>query len=156
MKTIILASNNPVKIQATLQGFQRMFPAEEFSIRQVSVPSDVSAQPSSDQETYQGASDRVEKAFLMNPEADFWVGIEGGVEEADGELSAVCFFHSAFDAHPEIGLRVYHEGVFDPVARSLVGLLVRKGLGADAGWDRYLPDAELFAGNMRWKPCKVA
>jgi inosine/xanthosine triphosphatase len=91
MKTIILASNNPVKIQATLQGFQRMFPAEEFSIRQVSVLSGVSAQPFSDQETYQGASNRVETAMRMNPEADFWVGIEGGVEEADGELNAFAW-----------------------------------------------------------------
>lgn len=91
MKTIILASNNPVKIQAALQGFQRMFPAEEFAIRQVSVPSGVSSQPFSDQETYQGASNRVEAAFQREPEADFWVGIEGGVEEEDGQLSAFAW-----------------------------------------------------------------
>lgn len=91
MKTIIIASNNPVKIQAALQGFQRMFPAEEFTIRQLSVPSGVNSQPFTDQETYLGASNRVDAAFQMDPQADFWVGIEGGVEEQDGELSAFAW-----------------------------------------------------------------
>lgn len=91
MKTIIIASNNPVKIQAALQGFQRMFPAEEFTIRQLSVPSGVSSQPFTDQETYLGACNRVDAAFQMDQQADFWVGIEGGVEEQDGELSAFAW-----------------------------------------------------------------
>ena len=72
MKTIILASNNPVKIQAALQGFQRMFPGEEFTIREVSVPSGVSDQPFSDQETYRGAVNRVDGAIKMDSEAAFW------------------------------------------------------------------------------------
>jgi inosine/xanthosine triphosphatase len=91
MKTILLASKNPVKIQAALQGFQRMFPGEEFTIQQVTVPSGVSNQPISDQETYRGALNRVDSAFKLNPQADFWVGIEGGVEEKDGELSAFAW-----------------------------------------------------------------
>ena len=91
MKTIIIASNNPVKIQAALQGFQRMFPAEEFTIRQLSVPSGVNSQPFTDQETYLGACNRVDSAFQMDPQADFWVGVEGGVEEQDGELSAFAW-----------------------------------------------------------------
>jgi inosine/xanthosine triphosphatase len=91
MKTILLASKNPVKIQAALQGFQRMFPGEEFTIQQVSVPSGVSDQPFSDQETYRGAVNRVDNAYVLNSQADFWVGIEGGVEEKDGELSAFAW-----------------------------------------------------------------
>jgi inosine/xanthosine triphosphatase len=91
MKTILLASNNPVKVQAALNGFQRMFPEEEFTIRQISVPSGVSVQPFSDKETYQGAVNRVDAAFKLDPQADYWVGIEGGVEEEDGELSAFAW-----------------------------------------------------------------
>ena len=68
-----------------------MFPAEEFTIRQVSVPSGVSNQPFSDQETYRGALNRVDRAVKLDPDADFWVGIEGGVEERDGELSAFAW-----------------------------------------------------------------
>ena len=30
MKTIIIASSNPVKARAALNGFRRMFPAEPF------------------------------------------------------------------------------------------------------------------------------
>ena len=91
MKTIILASNNPVKIQAAQQGFERMFPSEQFEVRPVSVPSGVSAQPASDPETYQGALNRVEAAFELHPQADFWVGIEGGVDDRQGELCAFAW-----------------------------------------------------------------
>ena len=41
MKKIIVASNNPVKIRATLEGFQTMFPSEVFEIMGISVPSGV-------------------------------------------------------------------------------------------------------------------
>jgi non-canonical (house-cleaning) NTP pyrophosphatase len=41
MKSIILASTNPVKRDAVLTGFLRMFPHEEFFINEISVPSGV-------------------------------------------------------------------------------------------------------------------
>lgn len=85
MKTILVASQNPVKIQAVRDGFERMFPLGHFSVKGVSVPSGVSDQPMSAQETYQGAWNRVQAAKASGA-ADFWVGIEGGVEEIDGAL----------------------------------------------------------------------
>jgi inosine/xanthosine triphosphatase len=81
MKKIIVASHNPVKLQATLDGFQRMFPGEIFTVEGVSVSSGVSEQPSNDTETYQGALGRAKNARLAMPEADFWVGLEGGIEQ---------------------------------------------------------------------------
>ena len=81
MKTIALASHNPVKIQATLNAFQRMFPGEHFEIDGLSVSSGVPEQPMSDTETLQGAIQRAKNAAAMLPEADYWVGIEGGVED---------------------------------------------------------------------------
>jgi len=50
-KQIVVASTNPVKLLAVLNGFQRMFPGDEFEIQGVSVPSGVSDQPLSDAET---------------------------------------------------------------------------------------------------------
>ena len=81
MKKIIIASKNPVKINATLSGFQKMFPNEQFEIECISVPSDVSEQPKNDSETFFGAQNRASNACKEKPGADFCVGIEGGIEE---------------------------------------------------------------------------
>jgi inosine/xanthosine triphosphatase len=91
MKTIVLASHNPVKIQATRTGFQNMFPNEVFEIRTVSAPSGVGDQPMSSAETLLGAQNRAENASLLAPEADYWIGIEGGVEELDSDLTAFAW-----------------------------------------------------------------
>lgn len=78
---IIVASKNPVKIHSTLLGFQRMFPGSQFHLQGVSVPSGVPDQPISDTQTLEGATNRVNGASTLEPRADFWVGIEGGVED---------------------------------------------------------------------------
>lgn len=91
MKTIVLASNNPIKVQATLGGFQKMFPDEAFRVETVSVPSGVRDQPSSDEETLQGALNRANNAARLVPTADYWAGIEGGVEETGGEMAAFAW-----------------------------------------------------------------
>ncbi|MEL7247849.1 MAG: inosine/xanthosine triphosphatase [Bacteroidota bacterium] len=78
MPHIIVASRNPVKVQAALQGFEEMFPEQDFIAEGISVPSGVSDQPIGDEETYQGAWNRVQAAKGERPDADFWVGIEGG------------------------------------------------------------------------------
>lgn len=88
-KKIIVASNNPVKIEAARLGFEAMFPDAEFESEGVSVPSHVSDQPMTVQETIQGATHRAQNARSAKPEADYWVGIEGGV--ADSELGMQCF-----------------------------------------------------------------
>ncbi|MEQ8675201.1 MAG: inosine/xanthosine triphosphatase [Aggregatilineales bacterium] len=81
MVSIIVASKNPVKVESALQGFQRMFPETTFSARGLSVPSGVSDQPMTSDETLRGARNRAEGAREALPDADYWVGIEGGVEE---------------------------------------------------------------------------
>jgi len=91
MKTIALASSNPVKIRATLNGFRRMFPQEEFQVEGLVVPSGVPAQPMSDEETLRGAMLRAEAVSTLATGADYWVGIEGGVEDAGGEMSAFAW-----------------------------------------------------------------
>jgi non-canonical (house-cleaning) NTP pyrophosphatase len=55
---------------------------ETFELKIVSVPSGVSIQPMSSQETLRGAFNRAHGAFELIPTGDFWVGIEGGVEDA--------------------------------------------------------------------------
>lgn len=94
MKIIVLASKNPVKAQATRNGFQRMFPEETFEIHTISVPSNVKQQPMTDEETLQGALNRARNASHAIPEADYWVGIEGGVEDSiQNEMTAFAWVY---------------------------------------------------------------
>jgi inosine/xanthosine triphosphatase len=89
VKRIVVASANPVKIAAALDGFRRMFPQDEFTAQGISVASGVSAQPMTDAETLQGARNRAANAREQIPDADYWIGLEGGVQDLNGEME--CF-----------------------------------------------------------------
>lgn len=88
---VIVASANPVKVNAALGGFRRMFPDLTINSKSVSVASEVADQPLSDEETLAGAENRVSNALTAHPEADFWIGIEGGVQEVAGSLTAFAW-----------------------------------------------------------------
>lgn len=83
---IVVASTNPVKIECVRRGFGRVFPDAPLDVSGVSVLSGVSDQPMTDAETLTGATNRAHHARMACPDADFWVGIEGGVHEVDGAL----------------------------------------------------------------------
>lgn len=92
---ITIASKNPVKITAALQGFTRMFPPSPTTATDVthtalglSVPSGVPDQPLTGTSTLRGAYNRAVRARELEPGADYWVGIEGGVdtESSDSAL----------------------------------------------------------------------
>ena len=89
MPSITVASLNPVKLNAALAAFQQMFPQQRFSVDGVSVPSGVPDQPTSLSQTMAGARNRAEKARAARPNSDYWVGIEGGIE--DSPLGMTCF-----------------------------------------------------------------
>jgi len=80
MKKVIVTSGNPVKLEATKRGFEKMFPEGKFEFIIMSSPSDVPEQPVGDEETFQGAKNRIRNAQKKNPEAEFYVGIEGGID----------------------------------------------------------------------------
>lgn len=77
MVKVIVASQNPVKITAVKQAFAKMFPDQSFDFQSISVPSEVSNQPLSEEETQTGALNRVQNSSKII-DADYWVGIEGG------------------------------------------------------------------------------
>ena len=91
IKKVIVASKNPVKIQAVELGFQEMFPNEKFEFEGVSVPSEVSDQPMTNQETLAGANNRASNAQATITKAHFWVGIEGGIDTVDQEMEAFAW-----------------------------------------------------------------
>ena len=53
--------------------------------------SGVSEQPRSDDETRRGARNRARNACELQAEADFWVGLEGGIETIDEQLMAFAW-----------------------------------------------------------------
>lgn len=91
MIEIVIASTNPVKVQAVVNGFRRLFPDTKSQVSTVSVPSEVAHQPLSDEETLRGALNRSNNARRARPAADYWIGIEGGVQALNDELAAFAW-----------------------------------------------------------------
>lgn len=77
---VVVASLNPAKIKAVESAFTDSFPHTQFSFEGVSVASEVPDQPMSDLETKQGALNRVKNAKLAIEDADYYVGLEAGIE----------------------------------------------------------------------------
>lgn len=88
---IAVASFNPVKLEAVKSAFSTQFPQADLEVIPVSVSSGVSDQPLTDAETRQGARNRVENARQAVTDADYWVGLEGGVESLGRQLMAMAW-----------------------------------------------------------------
>lgn len=91
MQTIAIGSRNPVKAQAILAAFERMFPQQPFVAEGVSASSGVADQPMSDAETLTGARNRMRATQQCAPHADYWVGIEGGIEDRAEGMAAFAW-----------------------------------------------------------------
>ena len=90
-KRVIVASKNPVKINAIKFGFEDVFDNTDFDFEGVSVSSDISDQPMSVEETYQGALNRIKNAKKLVGKADFYCGIEGGLEIFEDQYYAFAW-----------------------------------------------------------------
>lgn len=88
---VLVASLNPVKVAAAKQAFAALFPDVAIAVSGIAVESGVSEQPRSDEETRLGARGRVENATRAQADADYWVGMEGGIQEFDGQLMAFAW-----------------------------------------------------------------
>ncbi|KAK4158257.1 inosine triphosphate pyrophosphatase-like protein [Chaetomidium leptoderma] len=143
--TIIVASKNPVKIAASQQAFTLMFPHTRVTAHGISVPSGVPDQPFSDATTLRGAQNRAELVRELHGstelKADYWVGIEGGVDEDP-------YFTESFDSNTALSSE---EG---PLLRSFAWAVVLGPVGGKMGKARtatyYLPreTAALVRGGM--------
>jgi len=88
---VVVASTNPVKIDATTRAFHRLFGDLGWQFKGVDVASGVPDQPMSDAESLTGAKNRVKAAATLKPKADYWVGIEGGSEERDNDIATFAW-----------------------------------------------------------------
>jgi non-canonical (house-cleaning) NTP pyrophosphatase len=69
MKKVIIASRNPVKINATQKAFENVF-SDRFDFEGVSADSLVSDQPMSNKETLEGATNRLKN--IKHIKADYF------------------------------------------------------------------------------------
>lgn len=121
MIRIVVASKNPVKLEAVSDGLSVFF-HEPVEIIGVSVESGVPDQPMSDLQTLEGAEIRVKNTQHQFPDFDFYVGIEGGVEESTAGLMAFAWIvistgtstgkarTAGFFLPPEVA-RLVHQGM---------------------------------------------
>lgn len=77
-------------MEAVKESLSALIP-EEIELTGVSVDSGVPDQPMNDAETLNGAETRVENAKLQFPGHDFYVGVEGGVEDSASGLMAFAW-----------------------------------------------------------------
>lgn len=91
MLKLLITSKNPVKINATRIAFEKMFPNESFELTSVSAESGVSDQPIGDEETITGAKNRVENAKKEISDADYYIGIEGGIEDSGVDVGVIAW-----------------------------------------------------------------
>ncbi|MEM1089825.1 MAG: inosine/xanthosine triphosphatase [Pseudomonadota bacterium] len=90
---VVVASKNPVKVGAARAAFEALFPDAVIEVVGVSVPSGVAEQPIGDEETRGGAAGRAAAARDAHPGADFWVGLEGGIDTIGAQLLAIAWMH---------------------------------------------------------------
>lgn len=77
---VAVGSTNPTKINAAKMAFAKIFPQETIDVVGLDVGSDIADQPKSITEALTGATNRAKKA-LEQADADFGVGLEGGMHE---------------------------------------------------------------------------
>jgi len=87
---VAVGSLNPAKIEATRLAFGALWPGALEGVHGCDVSSGVAAQPMTDAETIRGARNRAARAIGLS-EADYGVGIEGGLEQTEG-----CWFNSGW------------------------------------------------------------
>jgi inosine/xanthosine triphosphatase len=88
---IVVASHNPAKTEAAKSAFEQMYPDTSIIIIKVDVSTGVEDQPKTDAETLRGAENRCRAAKITEPNADYWVGVEGGVDLGEHEVMAFAW-----------------------------------------------------------------
>ena len=86
-----VGSTNEVKVSAVKEIIKDYAHLEDAAVEGVKTDSGVSDQPMSDDETLRGATNRANNVSNLAIDADYWVGIEGGLEQINGEMEAFAW-----------------------------------------------------------------
>jgi inosine/xanthosine triphosphatase len=85
MKKVVIASTNPVKIEVAKRTFAAVFPDEQFEFISIQSESGVPDQPM-EEETREGAENRLLYIKKHQPDADFWISQEGGLRRENDRI----------------------------------------------------------------------
>lgn len=148
MKSFVVGSTNPVKVSA-VQAIIATLPAfAGASAVGISVPSGVADQPTSLQETYQGAEYRAKEAMKGHPGATWAIGLEDGMypcpvdPERYLNVCVACVLgaekknfgsSSSFMYPKNVVQRVLQDGMDVSQALRAEGLTTDSNVGADIG-----------------------
>ncbi|WP_394131842.1 inosine/xanthosine triphosphatase [Shewanella maritima] len=91
--TIIVGSNNPVKINAAKEALSLYYPNHAIFCSGMHAPSGVADQPMDEQQTKLGAINRAKYCQQQAKIADYYIAMEGGVEKF--EHGAATFAYMA-------------------------------------------------------------
>lgn len=83
---IAVGSQNQAKNLAVKTAFERAFPEAEFELQGFEVDSGISEQPTTDEESIQGAINRAENALAKFATAHYGVGLEGNTVTIAGRM----------------------------------------------------------------------
>lgn len=101
-QTVIVGSNNPIKINAVHNALSTIFPDIEFQCSGTDAPSGVADQPMTAHETLLGAQNRV-SYIQQHHQADWYVAIEGGVDNFDYGAATFAYIVIAHQDKSSIG-----------------------------------------------------
>jgi inosine/xanthosine triphosphatase len=92
VRTIVVASTNPVKLAAASEAVAQVFPGWVTRVVPVRADSGVPDQPMGDEQTLQGALNRLEASRREVSDAALWFAFEGGCGDVPGEPGALHAF----------------------------------------------------------------
>jgi inosine/xanthosine triphosphatase len=125
---VVVGSTNPIKIAAVRTVLARA--GARAQVDGIAVPSGVSDQPFGDAETIRGATQRA-RAVLKVSDADFAVGLEGGVIDEDGVMRT-CAWAAVVARDGRVGTG----GSLALTLPARVAALVREGVELGRAMDR--------------------
>lgn len=132
IETVIVGSGNPSKLEAVRLGFAAVFPEHEFVFLSTEVSSNVSSQPMDDQETLTGAQNRASNARSLYPQADYWVGLEGGLSVLDsGDQKLAAYSWIAILGKQKAGCARSATYILPEVISDLIGQGMEQGEADD-------------------------
>ena len=98
MIKIVVGSKNPVKISAAKTAICDVFSLKEVECVDINAPSSVAEQPMTTEETQLGAINRI-KYCQQQTQADFYVAIEGGVDQFEYGPATFAYVAITNDKH---------------------------------------------------------
>ena len=90
-QVVLVASKNPVKIEAIREGFEKVFPQANFNFFSSDASSGISDQPIGITHTLKGAVNRLNSLVTSGRKASYYVAIEGGIAEQEDDLFAFAW-----------------------------------------------------------------